>query len=214
MASAELRAAGARPPLSELIRLVGEVAVPMCNIKRTMVLPLKPERRENVAEHSFTLAILACSLASALDRELDLGRVAQYAIAHDLVELYAGDTSVWASPAELKLKNHREMEAMARIRQEFGETFPWLIEVIVSYESKTDPESRFVYALDKVVPHISILVAGKHPVRPSYDDYLQSINTARRKIGDDAEVLGYFEGLIDLFDRHPDFFAATDGKSG
>lgn len=41
--------------------------------------------------------MLACSLAHEIDPTLDIGKISQFAIAHDLVEVYADDTSVFAT---------------------------------------------------------------------------------------------------------------------
>jgi 5'-deoxynucleotidase YfbR-like HD superfamily hydrolase len=204
------KAAGASAQVTgeDLIALVSELAVPLADVRRTLVLPTDPERQENVSEHSFTLALVACSVADALrHRSLDVGLVAQYAIVHDLVEVYAGDTSVWASEYDLESKPHREQAALAEISRRFDEVFPWIALTIERYELRADPEARFVYALDKVLPHVSILVADRHPIRPARRDYLLRVEVARKKIGDDREVSELFDDLLARFDQRSDFFA-------
>jgi putative hydrolase of HD superfamily len=47
---------------------------------------------ENDAEHSCQLALMAWFIIEERGLELDLKKVLQYALAHDLVEAYAGDT--------------------------------------------------------------------------------------------------------------------------
>ena len=197
-----------RIAVESIIAVVRELVVPLCKIPRTMVLPTDPERRENVAEHSFTLALVACIFASSLtDRQLDIGRVAQYAILHDIVEVYAGDTSVWVSEDELQAKVARERDALQRIAGRFDAVFPWISEMIENYELRSEAEAKFVYALDKVVPHISILVAGRHPILPTREDYKDRVAIARRKIGEDADIQSLFDQLLDMFEQRPDFFA-------
>lgn len=53
------------------------------------------------------------------------------------------------------LKEQREHEAMERIRTEFPQAHP-LWSRVEEYEKREDEESKFVYALDKVLPVINI----------------------------------------------------------
>lgn len=50
------------------------------------------ERRENTAEHSWHLAVMALVLAPHADAPIDVGRVITMLLVHDLVEIDAGDT--------------------------------------------------------------------------------------------------------------------------
>jgi putative hydrolase of HD superfamily len=48
------------------------------------------DRRENDAEHSWHLALMAVVLAEYADEPVDIGRVVQLVVVHDMVEIYAG----------------------------------------------------------------------------------------------------------------------------
>lgn len=116
------------------------------------------DRRENDTEHSFQLALAAWFLISTKKLPLDAEKAIRYALVHDLVEIYAGDTYHFTTDAEARSsKDGRENAALERIRGEFSE-FPELHEAISAYQSKADPESRFVYVLDKLLPPINILL--------------------------------------------------------
>ncbi|MGH9594205.1 MAG: HD domain-containing protein, partial [Bryobacteraceae bacterium] len=52
-------------------------------------------RRENSAEHSWHLALMALVLAEHADGEIDVGHVIALVVVHDLVEIYAGDTPLY-----------------------------------------------------------------------------------------------------------------------
>lgn len=56
------------------------------------VSPIGVPRYENSAEHSWTLALMAVLLCEHSDAQLDLLRVIQMLLIHDLVEIDAGDT--------------------------------------------------------------------------------------------------------------------------
>ena len=49
-------------------------------------------RRENDAEHSWSLAMMAVLFAEYVDDQIDLLKVIKMVLIHDLVEIHAGDT--------------------------------------------------------------------------------------------------------------------------
>ena len=112
-----------QPTTQDILNLISGVVLPLEALERTMVMPFNKERCENVAEHSFMLATLSCALAKQLDESLDLGIVAQFALAHDIVEVYTGDTTVWASSEELEAKYTQELSSLRRITRE-QQAFP------------------------------------------------------------------------------------------
>ncbi|MEK7152377.1 MAG: HD domain-containing protein, partial [Patescibacteria group bacterium] len=116
-----------RPTHTQIEYLLRTLVLPFYHIKRDMPLPIGERRRENDAEHSWSIAMLACSLAREIDPNLDVGKICQFAVAHDLVEVYAGDTSTFASEAKHASKAEREEKALQTITREFAH-FPWIIE--------------------------------------------------------------------------------------
>ena len=118
-------------------------------IRRDMPFPTESERDETDGEHAFTLTMVALSLHDRLGLKLDTGKIAHYALVHDLVEVHAGDTPVSAPEADHSMKEVKEKEAYQQIKTDFETTFPWLHKTIADYESRQDDESKFVYVLDK-----------------------------------------------------------------
>jgi putative hydrolase of HD superfamily len=112
---------------------------------------------ESDTDHTVMLGVIACAFAATYVPRLDVGKIAQYVLVHDLVEAYAGDTNTFLEKsAEQKLaKAEREEAALARITEEFGSVYPWIPETIEHYESLADAEARFVKTLDKVMPKIT-----------------------------------------------------------
>lgn len=111
---------------------------------------------ESDTDHTVMLGIVACAYAARTAPHLDLGKIAQFALVHDLVEVYAGDTDSLLLTAEHRTdKERREREALERIKKEFGEAFPWIAETIEAYESLATPEARFVKTMDKAMPGIT-----------------------------------------------------------
>lgn len=109
---------------------------------------------ETDTTHTVMLALIAADLAPHAG--LDRGEVAIYALVHDLVEAYAGDTNTarGLSADQALSKAAREAAALARIKRELAGS-PWLIEVIESYEAQVHPAARWVRYLDKVTPKLT-----------------------------------------------------------
>jgi putative hydrolase of HD superfamily len=112
------------------------------------------ERFENDAKHSYQLAMVAWFLIEQDKLKLNKELCFMYALAHDLVEIYAGDTYFLDKKhAESKIK--REKEGLEKIKKRFS-NFKMLAKILEKYESKKDKESKFIYALDKLIPPIQI----------------------------------------------------------
>lgn len=111
---------------------------------------------ESDTDHTTMLALVACAFAARFIPRLNIGKIAQYSIVHDLVEAYAGDTSTLKiSDAERKIKDAKEAEALKKIEAQFAKSLPWIPRTIEEYESLKTPEARYVKAIDKIMPKIT-----------------------------------------------------------
>ncbi len=135
---------------------LGGVALDFATIKRATKLK-DGVTSESDTDHTVMVGLLACALASESGDRFDIGKIAQFALVHDLVETYAGDTDTFGGlNEERKLdKEQREALAFERIQKEFDATFPWISKTIAEYESLESPEARFVKTLDKTTPKIT-----------------------------------------------------------
>lgn len=164
------------------------------------------DRDENDLEHVGQLALLAWYIAESEKLDLDQEKLIKYALAHDLVETYAGDTYFHTTDQALKdSKAEREANAAKRIRTEFSE-FDDLHELIEAYEEKKDKEARFIYALDKMIPVLNIyLDHGRSWKRDKVT--LEMIRKKDEKIAESPELINAWmeftklleEGKKDLF---------------
>jgi len=165
---------------------------------RRMVILAKENREENDAEHSYQLATVAWYLISTQGLKLDLGLALRYALVHDLVEVYAGDTpAVQKGYEEAKrTKQEREEKAALRLRKEFGE-FPELHDLIDAYELRSDEESKFIYALDKIIPVMNIYLDEGHSWKIhdiSLDDIIEN---KKNKVAVSPEAKKYFDQIVE-----------------
>jgi 5'-deoxynucleotidase YfbR-like HD superfamily hydrolase len=173
-------------------------------------------RHENVAEHSYSLAVLAAAIASDLNKndgeEIDIGKVVQFATVHDLVEAYMdeGDISVYASSELRKNKEGSEKLALENIKKRTAHS--WIPDTIEKYESQDTVEAHFVYALDKLVVHMNVILSNKHHADPTFSNYAQTERRARQKISRSYDkLLVYFDELCKMFRAKPYLF--KDGQA-
>lgn len=118
------------------------------------------ERFETDTDHTVMVGILGASIAQKLYPDLDLGLIAQFALVHDLVEVHAGDTDTLTGISEnsIKLKEEREMLALKKLEESFGQDFSWIHQTIEKYERLDTKEARFVKVLDKIMPKLTVVL--------------------------------------------------------
>jgi 5'-deoxynucleotidase YfbR-like HD superfamily hydrolase len=196
------------PSAEEFLYLMKNLALEPYRVERAIVVPFDRERHENDAEHSFSLGIVAVCLAPLLDDQLNVPLVSIYALIHDLTEIYAGDTPVYASSEMRASKEDREKAARMELHQRFGVRFPWLARYIDDYVATQDNESKFVYALDKILPHATVILGEYHPARPTLTAYKETELIAREKIAATYPMLlPLFDQLCQRYVRIPSLFS-------
>ncbi|TDD55747.1 HD domain-containing protein [Nonomuraea terrae] len=109
-------------------------------------------RRENTAEHSWHVGMLAMVFGEHAPPGTDLQRVVAMLLVHDLVEIDAGDTFIY-DPVEVAAQAEAERAAADRI---FGllpaDQGVWMRELWEEFEARKTPEARFAKALDRFAP--------------------------------------------------------------
>lgn len=127
-------------------------------LRQTMLT--RPARRENSAEHSWHLALMALALGDHAPPGTDLGRVTAMLLIHDLVEVDAGDLFVYASAADQARQEAAERAAADRIfgllPADQGASARALWD---EFEERRTPEARFARALDRLQPMLANIQA-------------------------------------------------------
>jgi putative hydrolase of HD superfamily len=111
-------------------------------------------RKENDAEHSWHMAVMAYLLKEYANEEIDIAKVMLMCLIHDIVEIDAGDT--YAYDAEgLKTQKAREEAAKERIFSILPEEQrAELAALFDEFEAYETAESKFVHAIDNLQPLI------------------------------------------------------------
>jgi putative hydrolase of HD superfamily len=109
-------------------------------------------RQENSAEHSWHFAVAAMSLAPFSPENVDISRVIQMALLHDIVEIDVGDVLVYDLAARAAVA---EKEAAAAKRL-FGllpePQSTQFLQLWLEYEAAVTADARFAGALDRILP--------------------------------------------------------------
>ena len=176
------------------------------SVERVILAP-DLNRKENDAEHSYLLAMFCWYLNDTLELGLDKGKIFEYSLAHDLVEVYAGDTYVFDQEGK-ETKHQREEDARARIAKEFPE-FGSLHEAILRYEKREDAESVFVHAADKLIPMITNYLQKGQSWKEMGVQRGELYELEREKTKDQKHIVELLEQLIqEIEPKWREFFNA------
>jgi putative hydrolase of HD superfamily len=179
-------------------------------VKRATMVPGE-DAHENDAEHSFQLAITAWYLIEHRQLDLDVHKAIELALAHDLLEVFAGDTSAFAPQTHLDTKAAREAAAVKQL----AETWPGfrsLQQIIAEYEDCSTPEAKFVYSLDKLLPIINnLLDDGRawHDAHVTFE-HMKSIKTGKIDRSDD--IFSLYQELLPILEANPTLFVEPTKK--
>lgn len=115
-------------------------------------------RRENTAEHTWHITLMAMILHEYAGEPVDLLRTLKMLLVHDIVEIDAGDTFAYADQSN---KAHDEAAAADRL---FGllpaEQCEECKALWREFEQRATPESRFANAMDRLMPALHNLYGG------------------------------------------------------
>jgi putative hydrolase of HD superfamily len=186
--------------LADAAELLALRALHFGEIERTVCHHLSG-RPETDATHTVMLAWLAPALAARFYPHLDIGLVAQFAVVHDAVEVYCGDTcTLRITPAEYAAKREQERAAAHQWAADFGCSLGWLPDMIRRYEAQEEPEARFVRAADKCCP---ALVHASNGAQDLANYGMTAAEQDARRAGHRAEMAAYaaeFSVLLALRD--------------
>ena len=109
-------------------------------------------RKENDAEHSWHIAIMAYLLREYANEPVDPAKVMLMCLIHDIVEIDAGDTYAYDAEA-LKSQQEREEKAKERIYSLLpADQKEQLAALFDEFEEGKTPEARFAKAMDNLQP--------------------------------------------------------------
>jgi 5'-deoxynucleotidase YfbR-like HD superfamily hydrolase len=145
--------------LAAQMRFISEIGKLKGVLRQTALAGLS--RRENSAEHSWHLAMMAAALAEHAPPGTDISRVTTMVLLHDIVEIDAGDLFAYADAEQQERQDLAERAAAARIfallPADQAAAFRGLWE---EFTERRTAEARFARALDRLQPMLENLAVG------------------------------------------------------
>lgn len=192
--------------LGAQLRFVAEIDALKTVVRQTTLMDAS--RRENDAEHSWHLAMMALLLAEHAPG-VDAARVVRMLLIHDIVEIDAGDVFFF-DVAGMVGQAEREQRAAERIfallPADQGDGLRALWE---EFEERVSPDARFARALDRLQPLLQNFRSGggtwrRAEVTPGQEmqrivglieDGSPVLAAFARALLGEAERRGYFEAI-------------------
>lgn len=129
-------------------------------LRRTMLID--GSRRENDAEHSWHIAAMAMLFEEYAPVKVDLGRVVQMCVVHDIVEIEAGDTFAYDQAGNAD-KEAREKEAADRIFSGLPEEQGKMIrELWEEFDAMETPDAKYAACMDRLQPFLHNTLTEGH----------------------------------------------------
>lgn len=112
------------------------------------------EKYENDAEHSWHICVMAMVLAEHANEKIDILKVIKMLLIHDIVEIDAGDTFLYADNRDDVFET--EKAAAERI---FGllpmNQYREFMDLWLEFEEKKTPEALFAGSIDRIQPMLA-----------------------------------------------------------
>ena len=119
-------------------------------------------RRENDAEHSWHIAVMAMLFSEYATEPVDIGRVVQMCVVHDIVEIEASDTFAYDAAGNVG-KAEREKEAadklFAELPQDQGNMIRSLWE---EFDAMETADAKYAACMDRLQPFLHNTLTGGH----------------------------------------------------
>ena len=149
-----------KPRLDKQLLFTAEIDKMTDVLRRTMLL--NKSRRENDAEHSWHIAVMAMLFEEYATEEVNVPRVAEMCVVHDLVEIYAGDTFAYDAKGNAD-KKVREAAAADRLfgmlPKEQGEMIRDLWE---EFDAMETADAKYAACLDRIQPFLHNTLTDGH----------------------------------------------------
>lgn len=125
----------------------------LCNILKNTIRTgwtnwnVKRERVESVAEHIFSVQMLAIAMQSEYQYDIDLQKVIMMLAVHELEEILIGDLTMFQVSKEEKITmGHKAIEDVLSSLLNKDQ----IIGLIKEFDAKETPEALFAYRCDKL----------------------------------------------------------------
>ena len=146
--------------LDQQLRFTAEIDKMTSILRRTMLVD--GSRRENDAEHSWHIAVMALIFEEYATEPVNVNRAVKMCVVHDLIEIYAGDTFAYDVAGNAD-KAEREAAAadklFAQLPSEQGAEIRSLWE---EFDAMQTPDAKYAACMDRLQPFLHNTLTGGH----------------------------------------------------
>lgn len=111
-------------------------------------------RKENDAEHSWHMAVMAFLLVEHIDIKVDITKVLKMVLIHDLIEIYAGDTYCYDIAKREQVKKKEAISAEKLFGMLPNDVSKEYLIIWEEFEKCETNEAKYAKTLDKIQPFI------------------------------------------------------------
>ncbi len=132
-------------------------------LRQTMLISGK--RRENDAEHSWHIAVMAMLLTEYAAEPVDIGRVVRMCVVHDMVEIEAGDTFAYDDQGNIGKAERERFAAdklFSRLPEDQGSMIRGLWE---EFDAMETPDAKYAACVDRLQPFLHNVLTDGHTWR-------------------------------------------------
>ena len=129
-------------------------------LRRTLLVD--KSRRENDAEHSWHIAVMALLFEEYAKEPVNVSRVAEMCVVHDLVEIYAGDTFAYDVNGNQDKQAREEAAAdklFAQLPEEQGSRIRALWE---EFDAVETADAKYAACMDRLQPFLHNTLTDGH----------------------------------------------------
>lgn len=146
--------------LDQQLKFTAEIDKMTGILRRTLLVD--KSRRENDAEHSWHIAVMAMLFEEYAVEKVDTARAVKMCVVHDLVEIYAGDTFAYDVKGN---EDKAERESLAadklfgQLPEEQGQMIRDLWE---EFDAMETPDAKYAACLDRIQPFLHNTLTDGH----------------------------------------------------
>lgn len=133
----------------------------MTDVLRQTVL-INKSRRENDAEHSWHIAVMAMLFSEYASEPVNIGRVVKMCVVHDLVEIEADDTFAYDVQGNIG-KAEREKEAADKLFSKLPEDQGHMIRALwEEFDAMETADAKYAACMDRLQPFLHNTLTEGH----------------------------------------------------
>lgn len=138
--------------LDSLLKFTAEIDRMTGVLRRNLLIDRS--RRENDAEHSWHIAVMALVFEEFAVQKVNVLHAVEMLLVHDLVEIYAGDTFAYDVNG-YKDKAQREQRSADKLFSQLPpEQGKYIRSLWEEFECRSTPDARYADCLDKLQPFL------------------------------------------------------------